>query len=77
MSLRRLAAAGVNVEELSTKTTNAPESGRLLFEARARLASGPDVDARCDSGESGSDRPRSDGGCPLVGLVCAPRKCGG
>ncbi len=40
---KALAAAGVNVEELSTKTTNAPESGRLLFEARARLASGPDV----------------------------------
>jgi glycine cleavage system regulatory protein len=40
---KALAAAGVNVEELSTKTTNAPESGRLLFEARARLASSPDV----------------------------------
>jgi glycine cleavage system regulatory protein len=41
---KALAAAGVNVEELSTKTTNAPESGRLLFEARARLAAGTDVD---------------------------------
>lgn len=40
---KALAAAGVNVEELSTKTTNAPESGRLLFEARARLAAGSDV----------------------------------
>lgn len=41
---KALAAAGVNVEELSTKTTNAPESGRLLFEARARLAAGAEVD---------------------------------
>ena len=40
---KALAAAGVNVEELSTKTTNAPESGGLLFEARARLASSPEV----------------------------------
>jgi glycine cleavage system regulatory protein len=40
---KALAAAGVNVEELSTKTTNAPESGRLLFEARARLAAEPTV----------------------------------
>ena len=37
---KALAAADVNVEELSTKTTNAPESGGLLFEARARLACG-------------------------------------
>ena len=41
---KALAAAGVNVEELSTKTTNAPESGGLLFEARARLAAGTEVD---------------------------------
>jgi glycine cleavage system regulatory protein len=41
---KALAAVGVNVEELSTKTTNAPESGGLLFEARARLACGVDVD---------------------------------
>ena len=41
---KALAAADVNVEELSTKTTNAPESGGLLFEARARLAAGADVD---------------------------------
>lgn len=40
---KALAAAGVNVEELSTKTKNAPESGRLLFEARARLACGPEA----------------------------------
>lgn len=41
---KALAAADVNVEELSTQTANAPESGRLLFEARARLAAGTDVD---------------------------------
>jgi glycine cleavage system regulatory protein len=41
---KALAAAGVNVEELSTKTTNAPESGGLVFEARARLAAGSGVD---------------------------------
>jgi glycine cleavage system regulatory protein len=40
---KALAAAGVNVEELSTKTTNAPGSGGLLFEARARLGCGPQV----------------------------------
>ena len=34
----------VSVEELSTKTTNAPESGGLLFEARARLAASTEVD---------------------------------
>jgi|TARA_B110000285_G_scaffold162567_1_gene181542 glycine cleavage system regulatory protein len=38
---KALAATGVNVEELSTKTSNAAESGGLLFEARARLACGP------------------------------------
>jgi len=41
---KALATAGVNVEELSTKTMNAPESGGLLFEARARLASGSAVE---------------------------------
>ena len=41
---KALAAAGVNVEELSTKTTNAPKSGGLLFEARARLAASTEVD---------------------------------
>lgn len=43
---KALAAAGVNVEALSTKIRNAPESGGLLFEARARLACGSDVDRR-------------------------------
>ena len=38
---KALAASNVNVEELSTKTSNAAESGGLLFEARARLACGP------------------------------------
>ncbi|ADE54822.1 glycine cleavage system protein R [Coraliomargarita akajimensis] len=33
-----LASAGVNVEELSTKTYSAPDSGGMLFEAKARLA---------------------------------------
>lgn len=41
---KALAAAGVNVEELSTQTTNAPESGRLLFSAQARLACNQPVD---------------------------------
>ena len=41
---RALAAAGVNVEELSTQTTNAPESGGLLFQAQARLACAQAVD---------------------------------
>ena len=41
---KALAAAGVNVEELSTKTTNAPKSGGLLFDARARLAASTEVD---------------------------------
>ena len=41
---KALAAAGVNVEELSTQTTNAPESGRLLFRAQARLACNQPVD---------------------------------
>lgn len=43
---KALAAAGVNVEALSTKIRNAPESGDLLFEARARLACGLQVDRR-------------------------------
>lgn len=33
-----VAAADVNVEELSTNTLSAPESGGMLFKARARLA---------------------------------------
>jgi len=41
---RALALAGVNVEELSTKAFNAPDSGGMLFEAKARLACSPEVD---------------------------------
>ncbi len=41
---RALASAGANVEQLSTKTLNAPESGRVLFEAKARLTCEPEVD---------------------------------
>jgi len=41
---KALAAAGVNVEELSTRAYSAPDSGGILFEARARLACGADVD---------------------------------
>jgi len=40
---KALAAAGVNVEELSTRTLSAPDSGVLLFEAKARLGCGPQV----------------------------------
>lgn len=39
-----VAAAGVNVEELSTSTVSAPESGGMLFKARARLAVPADAD---------------------------------
>lgn len=35
---KALAAAGVNVEELGTRTYSAPDSGGMLFEAKARLA---------------------------------------
>ncbi|MGJ8649641.1 MAG: glycine cleavage system protein R [Opitutaceae bacterium] len=38
-----LAAANVNVEELSTSTVSAPDSGVMLFEAKARLGCSPDV----------------------------------
>lgn len=41
---KALAAAGVNVEELSTRTVTAPDSGLTLFEAQARLGCGSDVD---------------------------------
>lgn len=41
---KALAAAGVNVEELSTRTVSAPDSGLTLFEAQARLGCGSDVD---------------------------------
>ncbi len=40
---KALACAGVNVEELSTSTVSAPDSGVMLFEAKARLGCGPDV----------------------------------
>lgn len=40
---KALAAAGVNVEELSTSTVSAPDSGVMLFEAKARLGCGSDV----------------------------------
>ncbi|MGC6505372.1 MAG: glycine cleavage system protein R [Coraliomargaritaceae bacterium] len=44
---RALAAAGVNVEKLSTRTFTARDSGTMLFEAKAKLAcqSGVDMDA--------------------------------
>lgn len=35
---KALAAADVNVEELGTRTYSAPDSGGMLFEAKARLA---------------------------------------
>ncbi|MGJ8651889.1 MAG: glycine cleavage system protein R [Opitutaceae bacterium] len=40
---KALAAAGVNVEELSTSTVSAPDSGVILFEAKARLGCSSDV----------------------------------
>lgn len=41
---KALAAAGVNVEELTTRAYSAPDFGGMLFEARARLACGADID---------------------------------
>lgn len=41
---KSLALAGVNVEELSTKAFNAPDSGGMLFEAKARLGCSPGID---------------------------------
>lgn len=41
---KALALAGVNVEELSTKAYSAPDTGGMLFEAKARLACLPEVD---------------------------------
>lgn len=41
---KALALAGVNVEELSTKAYSAPDSGGMLFEAKARLACSSEVD---------------------------------
>lgn len=40
---KALAAAGVNVEELSTSTVSAPDSGVMLFEAKARLGCGSEI----------------------------------
>jgi len=37
--------AGVNVEELSTKSYSAPDTGGILFEAKARLACNPEIDS--------------------------------
>jgi glycine cleavage system regulatory protein len=39
-----IAAAGINVEELGTDTVNAPESGEILFKARARLGAPAGLD---------------------------------
>lgn len=41
---KALAAAKVNVEELTTRTVSAPDSGMMLFEAKARLSSAPSDD---------------------------------
>lgn len=42
---KALALAGVNVEELSTKSYSAPDSGGILFEAKASLACNAEVDS--------------------------------
>lgn len=41
---RALAKAGANVESLRTETSNAAETGGLLFTARARLSAQPGLD---------------------------------
>jgi len=41
---KALALAGVNVEELTTKAYSAPDTGAMLFEARARLACDAEID---------------------------------
>lgn len=41
---KALADAGVNVEELSTSTNTAADSGLLLFEAKARLLCPPEIE---------------------------------
>jgi glycine cleavage system regulatory protein len=41
---KALALAGVNVEELNTRAYSAPDSGGILFEAKARLGCAPEVD---------------------------------
>lgn len=46
-----LAAAQVNVEELNTRTYSAPDSGGMLFEAKARLSSAPLADRDVIRGE--------------------------
>jgi glycine cleavage system regulatory protein len=38
-----LAGRGVNIEELDTELTSAPDTGDTLFQARARLRTPPDV----------------------------------
>ncbi len=49
-----IAAAGINIEELGTDTVGAPESGGILFKARARLgaATGVDVHAALERVEA-------------------------
>jgi glycine cleavage system regulatory protein len=41
---RALAQAGANVESLRTETSNAAETGGLLFTAKARLSGGSELD---------------------------------
>ena len=41
---KALAAVKVNVEELSTRTVSAPDSGIMLFEAKARLSGAPGLE---------------------------------
>lgn len=41
---KALALVGVNVEELSTRAYSAPDSGGMLFEAKARLACDTEID---------------------------------
>jgi glycine cleavage system regulatory protein len=41
---KALAQVSVNVEELSTRAYSAPDSGGILFEAKARLAACSKVD---------------------------------
>ena len=41
---KALALVGVNVEELSTRAYSAPDSGGMLFEAKARLGCSAEVD---------------------------------
>jgi len=41
---KALALVGVNVEELSTRVYSAPDSGGMLFEAKARLGCSAEID---------------------------------